>query len=91
MEPSSGAGGSATGSSGAGGEGLLLSLSQATSAPKAKRKTNIRLNRAYDFETIEEERANMIRQIQRTIEYLDFLPITMLSIDNVEARIIIET
>ena len=45
---------------------------------KAKRKTNIRLNRAYDFETIEEERANMIRQIQRTIEYLDFLPITML-------------
>ena len=56
---------------------------------KAKRKTNIRLNRAYDFETIEEERANMIRQIQRTIEYLDFLPITMLSIDNVEADDII--
>ena len=56
---------------------------------KAKRKTNIRLNRAYDFETIEEERANMIRQIQRTIEYLDFLPITMLSIDNVEADYII--
>lgn len=47
------------------------------------------MNRAYDFETIEEERANMIRQIQRTIEYLDFLPITMLSIDNVEADDII--
>jgi 5'-3' exonuclease len=56
---------------------------------KAKRKTNIRLNRAYDFETIEEERANMIRQIQRTIKYLNFLPITMLSIDNVEADDII--
>jgi len=56
---------------------------------KAKRKTNIRLNRAYDFQTIEEERENMIRQIQRTIEYLDFLPITMLSIDNVEADDII--
>ena len=56
---------------------------------KAKRKTNIRLNRAYDFETIEQERENMIRQIQRTIEYLDFLPITMLSIDNVEADDII--
>ena len=56
---------------------------------KAKRKTNIRLNRAYDFETIEQERENMIRQIQRTIEYLDFLPITMLSIDNVDADDII--
>ncbi len=56
---------------------------------KAKRKTNIRLNRAYDFETIEEERANMIRQLQRTIKYLNFLQITLLSIDNVEADDII--
>ena len=56
---------------------------------KAKRKTNIRLNRAYDFETIEQERENMIRQIRRTIDYLEYLPITMLSIDNVEADDII--
>ena len=56
---------------------------------KAKRKTNIRLNRAYDFETIEQERENMIRQIRRTIDYLEYLPVTMLSIDNVEADDII--
>ena len=56
---------------------------------KAKRKTNIRLNRAYDFQTIEEERENMIRQIRRTIDYLEHLPITLLSIDNVEADDII--
>jgi DNA polymerase-1 len=56
---------------------------------KAKRKTNIRLNRAYDFQTIEQERENMIRQIQRTIDYLEYLPVTLLSIDNVEADDII--
>ena len=56
---------------------------------KAKRKTNIRLNRAYGFDNIEHERENMIRQIRRTIDYLEYLPITLLSIDNVEADDII--
>ena len=29
---------------------------------------------------------NMIRQIRRTIDYLEHLPITLLSIDNVEIQ-----
>ena len=56
---------------------------------KAKRKTNIRLNRAYGLDKIEHERENMIRQIIRTSDYLEHLPITLLSIDNVEADDII--
>ena len=52
---------------------------------KAKRKTKYRVNRAYDFASPEDEKQNMIMQIQRVVEYLDNLPITVLSYDNVEA------
>ncbi len=52
---------------------------------KAKRKTKYRVNRAYDFASPEDEKQNMIMQIQRVVEYLDTLPVTVLSYDNIEA------
>ena len=52
---------------------------------KAKRKTKYRVNRAYDFASQEDEKQNMIMQLQRVVEYLDTLPITVLSYDNIEA------
>ena len=52
---------------------------------KAGRKTDKRLVRAYDFADKEEERANMLRQLQRTVQYLETLPLSILSIDNIEA------
>ena len=52
---------------------------------KAKRKTKYRVNRAYDFASQEDEKQNMIMQLQRIVEYLDALPVTVLSYDNIEA------
>ena len=52
---------------------------------KAKRKTKYRVNRAYDFASPEDEKQNMIMQLQRIVEYLDTLPVTVLSYDNIEA------
>ena len=52
---------------------------------KAKRKTKYRVNRSYDFASQEDEKQNMIMQLQRVVEYLDNLPITVLSYDNIEA------
>ena len=52
---------------------------------KAKRKTKYRVNRSYDFASPEDEKQNMIMQLQRVVEYLDTLPITVLSYDNIEA------
>ena len=52
---------------------------------KHKRKTKYRVNRAYDFASPEDEKQNMIMQLQRIVEYLDTLPITVLSYDNIEA------
>ncbi len=52
---------------------------------KAKRKTKYRVNRAYDFASPEDEKQNMIMQLQRVVEYLETLPVTVLSYDNIEA------
>jgi|TARA_B100000315_G_scaffold253210_1_gene291548 DNA polymerase-1 len=52
---------------------------------KQKRKTKYRVNRAYDFASQEDEKQNMIMQLQRVVEYLETLPVTVLSYDNIEA------
>ena len=44
-----------------------------------------RLNRAYEFNSPEEERENKYAQIVRLTEYLDHLPVLQLSLENVEA------
>ncbi len=52
---------------------------------KQNRKTKYRVNRSYDFASQEDEKQNMIMQLQRVVEYLDNLPVTVLSYDNIEA------
>ena len=52
---------------------------------KQNRKTEYRVNRTYDFASQEDEKQNMIMQLQRIVEYLDTLPVTVLSYDNIEA------
>ena len=53
---------------------------------KAKRRTKkIRLNRVNDFENMEDERHSMMMQLSRCVEYLETLPVSILSIDSVEA------
>lgn len=52
---------------------------------KARRTTKIRLNRVNDFENIDDERHSMLMQLSRCVEYLEALPVSILSIDNVEA------
>lgn len=52
---------------------------------KNKRKTKIRLNRVNEYESLDDERHSMLMQLSRCVEYLETLPITVLSVDNVEA------
>jgi len=58
---------------------------------KEKRKTKIRLNRSYineesdDQTLLNTEDKNLKKQLQRTISYLQVLPVNMISLDNVEA------
>jgi len=52
---------------------------------KAKRTTKIRLNRVNDYENLDDERHSMLMQLSRCVEYLECLPVSILSIDNVEA------
>ena len=52
---------------------------------KQNRKTKYRVNRAYDFASQEDERQNMMMQLSRCVEYLDTLPVTVMSYDNIEA------
>ena len=52
---------------------------------KAKRTTKIRLNRVNDFENIEDERHSMMMQLSRCAEYLEKLPVNIVSVDSVEA------
>jgi len=53
---------------------------------KAGRKINTKFNRPDHMEiNVEAEMQNMKNQLSRLIQYLDTLPITILSIDNVEA------
>jgi DNA polymerase-1 len=53
---------------------------------KNKRRTKIRLNRTYaDNSTPDGEEVNLKKQLIRTVNYLDYLPVTTMAIDNVEA------
>ncbi len=52
---------------------------------KQNRKTKYRVNRSYDFASQEDEKQNMMMQLARCVEYLDTLPVTVMSYDNIEA------
>ena len=53
---------------------------------KAGRKMSVRLNRHLDVSlTREDEHKMMIRQLNRVIEYLECLPLSIMNIENVEA------
>jgi DNA polymerase-1 len=52
---------------------------------KANRANKTKLNRHEEFDSLEDEQASMKRQFQRVIQYLDILPVTIMSIDNIEA------
>ena len=44
-----------------------------------------RLNRTYDFNSKEDEHQSMLLQITRVVEYLEFLPVTTITIGGIEA------
>ena len=52
---------------------------------KAGRKMSKRLNRAYDFNSRDDEKHSMISQLTRVIDYLDYLPVTTITIESIEA------
>jgi len=52
---------------------------------KANRANKTKMNRHEEFESLEDEQASMRRQFQRVIHYLDVLPVSVMSIDNIEA------
>lgn len=53
---------------------------------KNKRRTKVRLNRTYaDNTSADDEERNLRKQLIRTVNYLDCLPLTTMAIDNVEA------
>lgn len=52
---------------------------------KENRKPMTTLNRTYDFNTIDDEIDNRKQQLIQLINALSFLPVTVMSVDNVEA------
>ncbi len=52
---------------------------------KMGRKMSHRLNRTHDFLTRDEEKKMMIFQLNRVVEYLECLPLTIINMDNIEA------
>jgi 5'-3' exonuclease len=68
------------------GEGGSQKRRQIYSEYKNKRRTKIRINRAY-VDNVDDsvEDKNKLRQLLRVVRYLDCLPVTTLSVDNVEA------
>ena len=52
---------------------------------KANRKPPVRLNRAYDLTTEDQEKENMKFQLITLIEILECLPVTIFALDHVEA------
>ncbi len=52
---------------------------------KMGRKMSYRLNRAHDFLTREEEQKMMIRQLNRVVEYLECLPVSIMNMEQTEA------
>jgi DNA polymerase-1 len=52
---------------------------------KANRAVKTKFNRHSEFESIDDEQASMKAQFARMVEYLQTLPVTLISIDHVEA------
>ena len=52
---------------------------------KMGRKMSHRLNRTHDFLTRDEEKKMMVFQLNRIVEYLECLPVTIINMDNIEA------
>ena len=52
---------------------------------KMGRKMSYRLNRAHNFLTRDEEQQMMIRQLNRVVEYLECLPVSIINMENCEA------
>ena len=52
---------------------------------KMGRKMSYRLNRAHNFLTRNEEQQMMIRQLNRVVEYLECLPVSIINMENCEA------
>jgi len=52
---------------------------------KMGRKMSHRLNRSNDYLTREEEQKMMIHQLNRVVEYLECLPLTIINMENIEA------
>jgi DNA polymerase-1 len=52
---------------------------------KEKRQMKVNLNRAYDFKTPDEEKRAMTTQMLKLIEYLQYLPIQFIAMNNTEA------
>ena len=52
---------------------------------KMGRKMSYRLNRANNYLTREEEQQMMIRQLNRVVEYLECLPLTIINMEQIEA------
>ena len=52
---------------------------------KMGRKMSYRLNRANNYLTREEEKKMMVFQLNRIVQYLECLPLTIINMDNIEA------
>jgi|TARA_B100000287_G_scaffold179260_1_gene169276 DNA polymerase-1 len=52
---------------------------------KMGRKMSHRLNRTHDFLTRDEEKKMMVFQLNRIVEYLECLPLTIINMDGIEA------
>lgn len=56
---------------------------------KKDRKMTLRMNRQFEFDTWEETEANMKKQLITFSSYLDYLPVKVIAVDNLEADDII--
>ena len=52
---------------------------------KSNRKNSNRFNRFEEFRSADEEKYSLRRQLNRVVQYLDTLPITIIAVDNIEA------
>lgn len=52
---------------------------------KANRKNKINFNRTYHFNSADDEEKNMARQLARLMEYIQCMPMSIISVDNIEA------
>lgn len=67
------------------GQGGSLRRRKMYSDYKTGRRNNMTFNRFEEFASVEDERASMKRQFARIGEYLQYLPVTTIMIDHIEA------